>query len=95
MSGFEVQIDQLREAAKAAGSAATQAGEVDPGTGMAAIATALPGGEVAKKAPTLATTFNERAKGWSGEIGRWNETITAAAKLYSENEAEAARAFGR
>ncbi|WP_433663330.1 hypothetical protein ACQPW1_15080 [Nocardia sp. CA-128927] len=95
MSGFEVEIGQLKEAAKAAGSAATQAEVVDPGTGLDAIATALPGGEAAKKAPTLASTFNERAKGWAGEIGRWNESIVSAAKLYSENEVEAERAFGR
>lgn len=94
MSGYEVEIGQLREAAKAAGSAAAQAKTVDPGTGLAAIATALPGGDAAKKAPTLASTFNERAQGWAGEIGRWNDSITSAAQLYSENEKAAESAFG-
>ena len=73
MSGFEVQIGQLRNAAKAAGSAADQARVVDPGTGLDAIATALPGGDAAKSAPTLASTFNERAKGWADEIDRWSD----------------------
>ncbi|MFI6170390.1 hypothetical protein ACIBCN_26660 [Nocardia sp. NPDC051052] len=95
MSGFEVQISQLREAAKAAGSAAGQAITVNPGTGLDAIATALPGGNAAKNAPTLASTFNERAKGWAGEIGQWDESITSAAKIYSENEVEAKKAFGK
>jgi len=94
VSGFEVQIGQLRNAAKAADSAADQARAVDPGTGLDVIATALPGGDAAKSAPTLASTFNERAKGWAGEIDRWSESIAAAAKAYSENEDSAKRAFG-
>ncbi|WP_107655356.1 hypothetical protein [Nocardia suismassiliense] len=94
MSGFEVEISQLKEAAKAAGSAATQALAVDPGSGLAGLAAALPGGEAAKKAPTLVTTFNDRAKGWAEEIGGWGDLVTAAAKLYAENEVEAERAFG-
>ncbi|MFI9503771.1 hypothetical protein [Nocardia sp. NPDC052566] len=93
MSGFEVEIGQLRAAAKAAGSAAGQALTAEPGAGLAAVATALPGGATAKSAPTLASTFNERAKGWAGEIGQWSETVSSAATLYSENEAEATKAF--
>ncbi|QIS07376.1 hypothetical protein F5X71_12615 [Nocardia brasiliensis] len=95
MGGFEVEIGQLRSAADAAGSAAAQAREVAPGTGLAAIATALPGGEAAVRAPALATTFDERARGWADEIGGWNAAVLAAVKLYTENEAEAERAFRR
>lgn len=95
MSGYEVQIGQLRNAAKAAGSAADQARAVEPGTGLDAIATALPGGEAAKSAPTLASTFTERAKGWAGEIDGWSESITKAANAYAENENSAEEAFGR
>jgi hypothetical protein len=95
VSGYEVQIGQLRDAAKAAGSAADQARTVDPGTGLDAIATALPGGDAAKSAPTLMSTFNERAKGWAGEIDQWSESVTASAKTYSENEGDAERALGR
>jgi len=94
VSGYEVQIGQLRNAAKAAGSAADQARVVDPGTGLDTVAAALPGGDAAKSAPTLASTFNERAKGWAGEIEKWSESITAAAKAYSENEDSAKGAFG-
>lgn len=95
MSGYEVQLSQLRNAATAAGSAADQARAVDPGTGLEAIATALPGGDAAKNAPTLASTFNERAKGWSGEIDLWSESVTSSVKAYSENEGDAERAFGK
>ncbi len=94
MSGYEVEIGQLRNAAKAAGSAADQARGVEPGTGLDAIATALPGGDAAKSAPTLASTFNERAKGRADEIDQWSDSITAAAKAYSENERFAEEAFG-
>lgn len=93
MSGFEVQIGQLRASAKAAGSAADQARAVEPGTGLEAIATALPGGVAATSAPTLASTFNERAKGWAGEIDQWSESVTASANAYSQNEDDAKRAF--
>jgi hypothetical protein len=67
---------------------------VHPGSGLGAIATALPGGDAATRAPTLATTFDERATGWAGEIDQWSDTVTAAAKTYSENEDAAERAFG-
>lgn len=94
MDGYEVQIGQLRDASTAAGSAADQARAVHPGSGLGAIATALPGGDAATSAPTVASTFDERATGWAGEIDRWSETISAAAKTYSDNEDAAERAFG-
>jgi hypothetical protein len=94
VSGYEVEIGQLRNAAKAAGSAADQARAVEPGTGLDAIAAALPGGDAAKSAPILALTFNERGKGWAGEIDQWSESVTSAAKAYSENDDSAERAFG-
>ncbi|MGB3438462.1 MAG: hypothetical protein WBA97_06875 [Actinophytocola sp.] len=93
MSGYEVELGQLRDAAAAAGSAADQARAVSPGTGLDAIAVALPGGDAAKNAPTLASTFNERANGWSGEIDLWSESVTSSAKAYAENEGDAERAF--
>lgn len=64
-----------------------------PGSGLGAIATALPGGEAARSAPTLASTFDERATGWAGEIDGWGETVSAAAQTYSDNEDDAERAF--
>ncbi|MBM7776537.1 hypothetical protein JOD54_006741 [Actinokineospora baliensis] len=94
MSGYEVEIGQLRAAAQAAESAADQARVVEPGTGLGAIAAALPGGEAAKGAPALASAFNERAKAWAGEIGQWGDSVTSAATAYAENEAAAAGAFG-
>jgi uncharacterized protein YukE len=94
VSGYEVQIEQLRGASRAAGSAASQAGAVHPGSGLEAVATALPGGESAKSAPTVATKLNERATGWADEIDRWSQTVSSAAKTYSENEDAAERAFG-
>ncbi|GAA1869384.1 hypothetical protein [Asanoa iriomotensis] len=95
MGEFEVQIGQLRDAAKAAGSAADQARLVDPGTGLEALATAMPGGVAARNAPTLASTFNERAQGWAGEIDRWSESVASNANAYAQNEDAATKAFGR
>ena len=94
-SGFEVQIGQLRDAAKAAGSAADQARVVNPGTGLEAIATALPGGVAASSAPTLASTFNQRDKEWADEIDRWSTSVTSVAQTYSESDDSAKRAFGK
>jgi hypothetical protein len=95
MSGFEVQIGQLQKAAKAAGSAADQARTVHPGTGLEAIATALPGGVAASSAPTLASTFNQRGTRWADEIDRWSTSVTSAAKAYSDSDASAKSAFGK
>jgi hypothetical protein len=94
VDGFEVQIGQLRDASKAAGSAANQARAVQPGSGLGAIAAALPGGDAAKSAPTLESTLNERATGWADEIDRWSEKVSAAAQTYSASEDAAERAFG-
>ncbi|SNT49027.1 hypothetical protein SAMN05421812_107165 [Asanoa hainanensis] len=94
MSGFDVQIAQLRSAAKAAGSAADQARVVEPGTGLEAIATALPGGVAAASAPALASTFNQRGQAWAGEIDTWSERVTANADAYAANEDDAKAAFG-
>ncbi|WP_026316761.1 hypothetical protein [Actinokineospora enzanensis] len=93
MSGYGVEIGQLRAAAGAAGSAADQARAVNPGTGLDAVAAALPGGDAAANAPALASTFNERGKTWAGEIDQWGESVAAAAKAYTENEESAERAF--
>ncbi|SDS61791.1 hypothetical protein [Actinoplanes derwentensis] len=95
MSGFEVQIGQLRSAAEAAGSAADQARVVKPGTGLEEIPAALPGGTAAGSAPALATAFNERARSWADEIDRWSASVTAAAKQYSASDDAARQAFGR
>ncbi|GAB2678594.1 hypothetical protein [Nocardia goodfellowii] len=94
VGGFELEIGQLRSAAEAAGSAAGQAGALDPGTGLDAIAAALPGGDAARSGRTLALTFNERAKGWAGEVGYWSAAVASAAELYSDNEDLAVKAFG-
>ncbi|MFG1603763.1 hypothetical protein [Actinoplanes sp. NPDC049265] len=94
MSVFEVQIGQLRKAATAAASAADQARTVDPGTGLEAVATALPGGTSAADAPALASTFNERTRAWADEIDRWSASVTAAAKEYAESDESAKKAFG-
>ncbi|MEU4216737.1 hypothetical protein [Actinoplanes sp. NPDC026623] len=95
MSGFEVQIGQLRHAARAAGSAADQAGAVHPGTGLEAVATALPGGVAASSAPILASAFNKRGTGWADEIDRWSTSVTSAAKAYSDSDDSAKSAFGK
>ncbi|GAA3008949.1 hypothetical protein [Actinokineospora diospyrosa] len=94
VAGYGVEIGQLRAAAEAAGSAADQARVVHPGAGLGSIATALPGGEAAKVAQTLATTFDQRTAGWADQIDQWSESVSLSAKTYSENEAAAEGAFG-
>ena len=94
MSAFEVQIGQLRTAAKAAGSAADQARAVQPGTGLEAIAKALPGAAAARSAPGLGSTFDQRAQKWADDIDRWSDSVTASAKDYAKSDDSARRAFG-
>ena len=95
MSGFEVQIGQLRNAAKAAGSAADQARVVNPGTGLEAIATALPGGVAASKASALVSALNDRGREWADEIDRWSTSVTSVATTYADSDDAAQRAFGK
>jgi hypothetical protein len=95
VGGFEIQIDQLKKAAKAADSAADQARGVKPGAGLDGLPAALRGGSAAAAAPALASAFNERAQGWAGEIDRWGDSVVAAAKAYSDSDESAKAAFGR
>ena len=64
---------------------------MEPGTGLDAIAAALPGGDAAKSAPALASTFNERGRMWAGEIDRWSESVAASAKSVPQRESASAR----
>ncbi len=94
MNGYAVEINQLRDASKAARSAADQARVVQPGNGLGDIAQVLPGGDAANAAPALALTFNDRAAGWAREIDRWSDETSSAADRYAGNEAAAEGAFG-
>ena len=82
VSGYEVEIDQLRAASSAAGSAAGQAGAVTRAAAWVRSRWPLPGGDAARSAPTLESTFNERATGWAGEIDRWSEPVSSSANTY-------------
>jgi hypothetical protein len=95
VSAFEVQIGQLRAAAKAAGSAADQARVVRPGTGLEVIATALPGGVAASKADALVSALDDRGKEWADEIDRWSTSVASVATTYAASDDAARRAFGK
>lgn len=90
MSGFEVVIEALRKAGKAATSAGEQAAAVDLGGTLSGVPGALPGSRSAEVAPRTATAWRSQIKGWSEQAGEHGRLLNTAADHYAANE-EAAK----
>lgn len=93
MDGFQVDIDGLREAANAAGSAGEQAKLVHLGDGATEIATALPGSVSAGRAEPLATVWEQRLTTWGDDVDGFGMDLTASANQYAADENAAREDF--
>lgn len=93
MSGYEVEIDQLRGAAAAARSCGDQLGQVDAAASINAVPAALPGSRSGSPITKLANS-------WQGEVTGLNRgflghatSLTQSADLYAANDTAAAEVF--
>jgi hypothetical protein len=93
MDGYEVDIEKLREAAKAAGSAGEQAGQVRLGDSVTAVTEAMSGSMSAVQAQTLATAWEERLRTWSTDITSFGGNLAASADVYDKDEIAAQKDF--
>jgi len=90
VDGFQVDIDGLRNAADAAGSAGEQATRVHLGDGATEIAGALPGSASSGKAEALATVWEQRLTTWGEDVTAFGTDLAASADRYATDE-DAAR----
>lgn len=98
MSGFEVVIEEIREAARAATSAGEQASRVDLGKAFsgtdsgfigptaAGLAMALPGSKSAEKAPRVCAKLRDDIGKWVNEVHRYAQNLTSSADLTLVNK---------
>ncbi|MCG8917420.1 hypothetical protein L6E12_16665 [Actinokineospora sp. PR83] len=93
VDGYEVDIEGLRKAARAAGSAGEQAGQIRLGEAVAPAAEAMPGSASAGQAQALATAWGERLRGWSADITAFSGNLATSADGYQEDESAAAEDF--
>jgi hypothetical protein len=93
VSGYGLEIDQLRRAATAARYCGEQLGKLDAAATISAVPVALPG---SRSAPPITTLANA----WRGELAGLSEgflghaaRLTKSADLYAANESAAAEVF--
>jgi hypothetical protein len=86
VAGFDVVIDELRKAGKAAISAGEQAGTVDLGSAVSGVAGALTGSRSAKVVVKTAAAWRTQIKNWSSEAGSHGRLLHTAADYYATNE---------
>jgi hypothetical protein len=86
VSGYEVVIESLRKAGRAAGSAGEQAGAVDLAGAISGVRDSLPGSRSLHVAAEVATMWRAQIAGWSTEARKLGQDMTESADLYASNE---------
>lgn len=89
MTGFDVVIEELRRAGKAAVSAGEQAHSVDLGSTVAGVPGALPGSVSATSVQKAAHTWSTRIKNWSTRVDTHGRSLATAADNYAANDTAA------
>lgn len=93
MSGYELEIEQIRRAAAAARSAGDQLATMEVGCRIGGVYGALWRSRSAEQVHTLEDSWLRRAKEVTDSLIRHATTLTWAAGDYATNEAMAAEAF--
>src|SRR5438045_2464094 len=93
MDGYEVDIEVLRKAAKAAGSAGEQAGNARLGETVTPLTEAMPGSASMTQAQALAAVWGERLRSWSTDITAFGGNLATSADAYEKGDAAADRDF--
>jgi len=83
VAGFEVEIDALRRAGEAAGSAGGQAGAVDLAEVISNVGGALPGGRCGRAATAVAEVWRGQISDFSGAASALGREMAAAADGYA------------
>lgn len=91
--GFEVEITDLRDSAKAAREAADDANKVEPGDALLKAKPALPGSQSADKLADAAKHLDGHLRGWVKDARAFAKTLDGNADRYSSDDKAASDAF--
>jgi hypothetical protein len=91
MNGYQVVIEALRRAGRAAESAGEQAGAVNLAGALSGVAGALPGSRSGPAAARLANAWRGRLGSWSAETRRLGQGMVLSADHYAASD-QAAKA---
>lgn len=93
VNGYQAQIDALRDAAKAAASAADQVSGVDLASAVGEAPTGMRGARCVRSFQTLGIAWRGDISGWVSQAQGYAQALTSAADNYHENEAAAESDF--
>jgi putative heme degradation protein len=93
VSGYELEIDQLRQAAAAARSCADQLRQVDAAATIGAVPAALPGARSGSPIATLANSWRQQVTALGGGFLGHATSLTRSADLYAASDTAAAEVF--
>lgn len=85
VNGYHAQIDALRDAAKAAESAAEQVSDIDLASALGEAGDGMPGARCVQSFRTLGNAWQGDISDWTSQAHRYADAVTAADQ-YSENE---------
>ncbi|MQA61376.1 MAG: hypothetical protein GEU86_07730 [Actinophytocola sp.] len=94
-TSHEVQIKALREAARAAGSAADQVSKIDLAAAVAAAGEGMPGSRSASSLSNIASRWSDDVSRWVSQANGYAQALTTAADRYAADEAAAEQDFDR
>ncbi|MGQ0839228.1 hypothetical protein [Actinokineospora sp.] len=93
MSGYGVQIEEIRAAARAAHSAARQRGAVDEAGLLSGVRLAMVGSRSTELLARVGVSWRQAVDYWCGTMTGHAEALGQSADAYAANEEAAARDF--
>lgn len=91
--GYQVIIEKIRQASRAAMDAAEIAGKVDLAGALGPVGQALPGSRTAQSAGRLAPVWTHQVSRWSADAKAYADNLATAVDRYAANEDQAAADF--
>ncbi|MGH3861210.1 hypothetical protein [Actinokineospora sp.] len=93
MSGYDVQIEEIRSASRAARSAAQQRGAVGEAGVLDGVRLAMVGSRSTELLARVEVRWRQAADYWHGTMGGHADALGWSADAYAANEESAARDF--
>lgn len=94
-TSFEAEVTDLRESAKAARSAADQAGRVDSGAALTAASPGVPGAQAVEAFAKVSARWARERDAWVAAARRYGSDLDAAAAAYRGTDQSSQAALGR
>lgn len=92
--GYDVEIKDLRDSAKAARSAAQQVGKLTPGKDLTGAKSAIPGATSVSAMERVSTSWGTELAAWAKAARGYGKTLDTNATQYEGDDEAARAAFG-